>query len=69
MNFYIISGMSGSGKSRAMATLEDLGYYCVDNMPVALIPAFAEICMAATARRKGYCALAGRLRSNQEHRM
>lgn len=48
MKFFIISGMSGSGKSRAMATLEDLGYYCVDNMPVALIPAFAEICLAAT---------------------
>ncbi len=50
MNFLIISGMSGAGKSRAAATLEDLGYYCVDNLPIALIPRFAEICLAATER-------------------
>lgn len=50
MNFLIVSGMSGSGKSRAAATLEDLGYYCVDNLPIALIPRFAEICLAATER-------------------
>lgn len=48
MNFLIVSGMSGAGKSRAAATLEDLGYYCVDNLPIALIPRFAEICLAAT---------------------
>lgn len=40
--------MSGAGKSRAVATLEDLGYYCVDNLPIALIPRFAEVCLAAT---------------------
>ncbi len=50
MNFLIVSGMSGSGKSRAAATLEDLGYYCVDNLPIALIPRFAEICLTATER-------------------
>ena len=38
MYFLIISGMSGAGKSRAVATLEDLGYYCVDNLPISLIP-------------------------------
>ena len=48
MQFIIISGMSGSGKSRAVAALEDLGYYCVDNLPIALIPTFAQVCMAAT---------------------
>ena len=42
--------MSGAGKSRAAATFEDLGYYCVDNLPIALIPRFAEICLAATER-------------------
>ncbi|MGN0993643.1 MAG: RNase adapter RapZ, partial [Butyricicoccus sp.] len=36
------------GKSRAVAALEDLGYYCVDNLPIALIPTFAQVCMAAT---------------------
>ncbi len=50
MNFLIVSGMSGSGKSRAAATLEDIGYYCVDNLPIALIPRFAEICLTATER-------------------
>ena len=50
MHFLIISGMSGAGKSRAVATLEDLGYYCVDNLPIALIPQFAEVCVAATER-------------------
>lgn len=48
MKFLIISGMSGAGKSRAMAVFEDLGFYCVDNMPVTLIPKFAELCMATT---------------------
>ena len=38
MYFLIVSGMSGAGKSRAVATLEDLGYYCVDNLPISLIP-------------------------------
>ena len=46
MYFLIVSGMSGAGKSRAVATLEDLGYYCVDNLPISLIPRFAEICLA-----------------------
>jgi RNase adapter protein RapZ len=36
----IVSGLSGSGKTVALRTLEDLGYYCVDNLPVALMPAF-----------------------------
>ena len=50
MYFLIVSGMSGAGKSRAVATFEDLGYYCVDNLPTALTPRFAEICLAAAER-------------------
>ena len=50
MEFLIISGLSGAGKSRVADMLEDLGYYCVDNMPIALIPKFAQICMAASER-------------------
>ena len=46
MEFLIVSGMSGAGKSKAASILEDFGFYCVDNMPVMLIPNFAEICMA-----------------------
>lgn len=39
---YIVSGLSGSGKSVALRTLEDLDYYCVDNLPSALLPAFVR---------------------------
>jgi len=46
----IISGLSGGGKSRTVDTLEDLDFYCVDNMPVALLPRFAELCTAACGR-------------------
>ena len=42
--FVILTGMSGSGKSAAMRAFEDIGYYCVDNLPVALIPVFADLC-------------------------
>lgn len=43
MNFTILTGMSGSGKSKAIQTFEDLGYFCVDNMPPALIPMLANM--------------------------
>src|SRR5215510_13433651 len=39
----IITGMSGSGKASVLKAFEDLGYYCVDNLPIELIPRFAEI--------------------------
>lgn len=45
MEFVIISGLSGAGKSRAASVMEDLGYFCVDNLPVPLIPKFAELGM------------------------
>ena len=50
MEFLIITGLSGAGKSRAADVLEDLEYYCVDNMPVALMPRFAELCVATGGR-------------------
>ena len=46
MKFVIVSGLSGAGKSKAVSFLEDIGYYCVDNLPASLIPKFAELCMA-----------------------
>lgn len=42
--FVIITGLSGAGKSNAIKCLEDLGYFCVDNLPTTLIPTFAELC-------------------------
>ena len=50
MDFIIISGLSGAGKSKAASFLEDIGFYVVDNMPAPMIPKFAELCMANPAR-------------------
>ncbi|MCD8095809.1 MAG: RNase adapter RapZ [Ruminococcus sp.] len=44
MKFLIVTGMSGSGKSTAVNVLEDMGYYCIDNIPPELIIKFAELC-------------------------
>jgi UPF0042 nucleotide-binding protein len=44
IRFVIITGLSGAGKSHAIKCLEDLGYFCVDNLPTTLIPTFAELC-------------------------
>ena len=43
MRFVMVTGMSGGGKSTAMRLLEDMGYYCVDNLPVLLIDKFVEL--------------------------
>ena len=43
MRFVVVTGMSGGGKSTALKMLEDMGYYCVDNLPVPLIEKFAEL--------------------------
>lgn len=50
MKFLIISGLSGAGKSKAAGILEDMDFYCVDNMPVVLMPKFAELCLATRGR-------------------
>lgn len=42
MNFFIVSGLSGSGKTIALQALEDMGYYCIDNLPAVLLPEFAR---------------------------
>lgn len=50
MKMVIISGLSGSGKSTALQELEDLNYYCIDNLPVGLLPAFASQMTNASQR-------------------
>ena len=47
MEFIIISGLSGAGKSKTASIMEDMGFYVVDNLPAALIPRFAQLCMAS----------------------
>ncbi|MDR2647268.1 MAG: RNase adaptor protein RapZ, partial [Oscillospiraceae bacterium] len=47
----IITGMSGAGKSRVMAALEDIGYFCVDNLPPRLAPTFADLLKTANPPR------------------
>lgn len=44
MGLLIVSGVSGAGKSQAVKVLEDIGYFCIDNLPPALIPKFLEMC-------------------------
>ncbi|MCL2741415.1 MAG: RNase adapter RapZ [Oscillospiraceae bacterium] len=44
MRVTIVTGMSGAGKSQAIKMLEDLGYFCVDNLPPSLLPVFCEMC-------------------------
>lgn len=50
MRFIIITGLSGAGKTQVIRCLEDLDYYCIDNMPPALIPKFAEICYSSNGK-------------------
>lgn len=46
----IVTGMSGAGKTQAMQCLEDLGYYCIDNLPPELISKFAELVSQSTGK-------------------
>jgi UPF0042 nucleotide-binding protein len=50
LRLIIISGLSGAGKSWAIKCFEDMGYYCVDNLPTTLIPTFAGLCAHSTRR-------------------
>ena len=50
MELLIVSGLSGAGKSKIVSFLEDFGYYCVDNMPVELIPKFGALRMAEAGK-------------------
>ncbi|MGH7478328.1 MAG: RNase adapter RapZ, partial [Candidatus Methylomirabilales bacterium] len=50
MEFIIVTGMSGAGKSQAIKTLEDMGVFCVDNLPATLIPTVADLCAHSERR-------------------
>ena len=51
MDFVIVSGLSGAGKSVAIKSFEDIGYYCVDNLPTALIPTFTDLIVQSKIER------------------
>ncbi|MBR4888144.1 MAG: RNase adapter RapZ [Clostridia bacterium] len=51
MEFLILTGVSGAGKTRTMHTLEDMGFYCVDNLPPELIGTFCELCEKSGTQR------------------
>lgn len=51
MDLMIITGLSGAGKSRVVDALEDIGYFCVDNMPPKLMPTFAQLLLNSRERR------------------
>ncbi|MEG1179803.1 MAG: RNase adapter RapZ [Oscillospiraceae bacterium] len=48
MELIIVTGLSGAGKSKAVDILEDIGFFCVDNMPPKLVPAFAQLLLKST---------------------
>jgi UPF0042 nucleotide-binding protein len=50
LDFIIVTGISGAGKSAASRCLEDLGFFCIDNLPAALIPKVAELCAQSERR-------------------
>ncbi|MGN0567239.1 MAG: RNase adapter RapZ [Acutalibacteraceae bacterium] len=52
MDLMIITGLSGAGKSRVVDALEDIGYFCVDNMPPKLMPTFAQLLLNSRERRE-----------------
>ena len=51
MRFVVVTGLSGAGKTEATKSLEDIGYFCVDNLPPKLIPKFAEACNNGTIEK------------------
>ena len=64
MQVVVVTGMSGSGKSTVMDVMEDIGYYCIDNLPPQLIHRFVEICRESENKLEKI-AIAADLRSGE----
>ena len=54
MNFLVVTGLSGAGKSQAARTFEDIGYFCIDNIPPEMVLRFAEMCATTHADLKDF---------------
>lgn len=65
MRFVIVTGMSGAGKSTALKMLEDMGYFCVDNLPIPLLPGFVQMLQTSEKEMKNI-ALGLDVRSGQD---
>ena len=61
----IVTGMSGAGKTQVMQVLEDMGYFCIDNIPPVLIPKFSEICRQTGGTKVSQIALVVDIRSRE----
>ena len=66
MKLVIVTGMSGAGKTVALKMMEDMGYYCVDNLPISLIEKFAELALGSNQGLSNQVALGIDIRSGQE---
>lgn len=67
MEFLIIAGLSGAGKTVAMHSLEDIGFYCVDNLPAALITTFYDLCSNSNDDKMKRVALVANIRSEEDY--
>ena len=65
MKLVIVTGMSGAGKTQALKMLEDMGYYCVDNLPISLVNQFTELSLGHVGESKRI-ALGVDIRSGEE---
>ncbi|MBS1269568.1 MAG: RNase adapter protein RapZ [Gammaproteobacteria bacterium] len=65
MNFFLVSGLSGSGKSIALQALEDMGYYCIDNLPASLLSRFAGDALNQSENGSKDCAVSIDSRNRQ----
>ena len=66
MKLVIVTGMSGAGKTVALKMMEDMGYYCVDNLPIPLIEKFAELALGNNQGLSNQVAIGIDIRSGQE---
>ena len=67
MEFVIISGMSGAGKTSALHIMEDIGYYCVDNIPASLLQTLYKLCKDSTDNAMKRVAVVVDVRGNGDY--
>ena len=68
MEFVIISGMSGAGKTSALHVLEDIGYYCVDNIPSSLLRTLYNLCRSSADEGMKRVAVVVDVRANENYK-